>query len=66
MAVANPGVALTLEGGMGTCHPQDRLFQAKASKTHLFKPFSRSGVPTWIFLKKKIAFQDKFLPIFSS
>ena len=39
--------------------------QILAPKTHLFKPLSRYGDPTWIFWKK-FAFQDQFLQIFSS
>ena len=45
------GTRIKLEGGMGTCRPQDPLFscQILALELHLFKPFSRSGDPTWIF-----------------
>ena len=36
-----------------------------APETHLFKPFSRSGDPNWIFWKN-LAFKDQCLPLFSS
>ena len=41
----------TLEGGTGTCCPQDPPFSGHilAPETHLFKPFTSSGDPTWIF-----------------
>ena len=39
--------------------------QILALETHLFKAFSHSGAPTWIFYKKH-AFQAQFLLIFSS
>ena len=39
--------------------------QILAPETHLFEPFSRSGDSNWIFWKN-VAFQDHFLPIFSS
>ena len=58
-----PRGALTLKGGMGTCHPQDYLFRLHFS-SHLFRPTFSSLFPLrrppLDLLKKILHFQTNF------
>ena len=50
-------MALTLEGGMGMCHPQNPLFRLHFRSEHPF-PVPETTLP---FFEKNLANQDKFL-----
>ena len=63
------GGAITLEGSMGTCHPQDSLFQAIFSSGD--PPFQALFVlapkpPPLFFFENKMHFQAQFSLNFSS